>query len=1264
MSIDQKQARQLLSELSTAKGGSIVGRVSKAELNPTSRILFIGLGGMGCKTVNAIKGVYKRKFKATPDVKFLAVDTAKNEIAELEIEHGGNLSRDECFEIYDENSAHLLIARPPIVENWISPNVPREVIDETGAKCRRAVGRVMLCGTNKYISLEATIRSMLQSFTNGTIEVVICSGISGGTGSGTFIDVSYMLRMMLDDLTRTFNRDTRLFGVFYTPDCQKSVPEIGGDPAKWAALQTNGYAAMKELNYFMNVGKQGYSDTVYHIELPDGTVKSTGLPIFDRGKVFIVSTTPQLDKCEDIICSVAESLMNVFRPGSVDATGQKQSTLSTLCNITSFIGHWENQRVNVDPMFPSFMNHQFSAIGSRSIYFPRNEMVAYCANAAFKEIIGTYKQAFRLSNNDIGYIADFCQLGSFDQILDGIKKMLLIDSDTFRIKKGQSQYYPVRKGLERIGFMEDLGPTVKEAKEIVERHIKNISGLDKCISVNVNAVKALIEGKKNFERGGRSFNFWDNYGPYGGIVLLTGCDGTDTHGIIDILVDMGNSLGEIIQKKNTAVNEKANALSAAQDTLQRDHSPTDEEIEVFIDACNDYSKAYFDALFVSKYGAQYLSFLVRNLNDYNLQTFKIYVPIIDAIADILSEDADAFAKGYLTVNNDKSVFSLNALNLDRAMERNDLFAKMFNGYLANSQMISTIKTELTHLLFAQEHREKWINFSNNPELLNDAIREVFSSITKPLVSSMLEKFIVLVYGNKEQIVELNNGNSTFDIDAVNQIWNDEELRNNALIEAATNIVNTLRDSALIAFELPSTEVAKYSRQITVQLLAETPNLNVCIQRVLSQRYGTNFSIQTIGNMTTCEYATEITISDSIYPFALDVIRNIRDYAIEYFKSEIGINNTGAGRHLDESTEMWSHYLPEIFGVDTERFYAEVLNRRNAGIPDDRRAKLNGKPVNHDREMYDSIREAVDFGIKNGYISVVNDGNSAFYELLKLDNTSADFILELEEMISNLKNRGKPCLWKDALREIEEEKHHRFSTSIRLDEAINNSPLLAGEMQPVDNDYDLKNIYRIVRADMKIEKCVIEAMTAYSSINFFHDIGNASEFDDMVSYYIRAQKCKMITYDKKKGYVCTYSDNPGDKPIFFFDDYLDKNELLDEPFNDYLVFSAFVKNALDKYVKESIDISYKELQRRKKRDGYVIPSCKDILERVTAGLESQLFAIRDPKIRSQKIELHLHGSEYKEYYDLPKKCDGDAEILVSNFNSFKDALMRLDETGIL
>ena len=282
-----------LDELSAVKGGSFVNRMVKQKISDGSNVLFVGIGGLGCNTINELKGIYDKEYEHTNRIKFLAIDTDDDSLSRFNIHNGGYLIANEVFSVFSEESQSLLIQRPPVVKSWISEDVPRERLCPYYSP-RRVYGRALLCGTNRYLELETKIHNIineLQHIGDGHVDVVLVSGLSGNTGGGMFIDIGYMIRILLDEKAAIEGLSCDYYGVFYTPDVQRNIPAVGGDLCTWNNLCRNGYAALKELDYFMNIGKQGQNKPVYSISLPGNIVRSSCNSLFDVNKVFIISAT-------------------------------------------------------------------------------------------------------------------------------------------------------------------------------------------------------------------------------------------------------------------------------------------------------------------------------------------------------------------------------------------------------------------------------------------------------------------------------------------------------------------------------------------------------------------------------------------------------------------------------------------------------------------------------------------------------------------------------------------------------------------------------------------------------------------------------------------------------------------------------------------------------------------------------------------------------------------------------------------------------------
>lgn len=86
---------------------------------------------------------------------------------------------------------------------------------------------------------------------NPNLDVYIFAGLSGGTGSGCFLDACYIVQKALEDMGRA--QSANVMGFFFLPDVVNSKPQVASQPAAVKYYSSNGYAAMKELDYLMSL---------------------------------------------------------------------------------------------------------------------------------------------------------------------------------------------------------------------------------------------------------------------------------------------------------------------------------------------------------------------------------------------------------------------------------------------------------------------------------------------------------------------------------------------------------------------------------------------------------------------------------------------------------------------------------------------------------------------------------------------------------------------------------------------------------------------------------------------------------------------------------------------------------------------------------------------------------------------------------------------------------------------------------------------------
>ncbi len=182
--------------------------------------------------------------------------------------------------------------------------------------------KVIMCGggtsghVNPALNIAAVttkVRKRVAELTNNThfpLQVFILTGIAGGTGSGAVIDLTYLIRNTVESMPGNLDNP----GCFVPARSQYCgfilLPPTGvsTDPLYIDRGNRNGYAAMKEINYFMGIRERGDS---YEMTYGNGQRVCSRKNIFDE--CWLVGDTGGIvfsDPREVAINDLAATLLN------------------------------------------------------------------------------------------------------------------------------------------------------------------------------------------------------------------------------------------------------------------------------------------------------------------------------------------------------------------------------------------------------------------------------------------------------------------------------------------------------------------------------------------------------------------------------------------------------------------------------------------------------------------------------------------------------------------------------------------------------------------------------------------------------------------------------------------------------------------------------------------------------------------------------------------------------------------------------------------
>jgi hypothetical protein len=216
------------------------------------RNLVIGLGGTGLNVVYELKRKYQEVLGTQRPfcTKFLVLDTT-----DFEPSQGVTLHPAEFIKLEVPDAGRVL-QHNKSVQRWFptDPAIPLGKIS-SGTSQLRPLGRLALfhnaervrSGIRVRISEVAAIEPSYEEggimVSGQSILVQVVGSLSGGTGSGTFLDVARICRNELSD---EFGSRGELVGMMLLPDAFIGKPETTN-------VEANAYAAMKELDYDMGL---------------------------------------------------------------------------------------------------------------------------------------------------------------------------------------------------------------------------------------------------------------------------------------------------------------------------------------------------------------------------------------------------------------------------------------------------------------------------------------------------------------------------------------------------------------------------------------------------------------------------------------------------------------------------------------------------------------------------------------------------------------------------------------------------------------------------------------------------------------------------------------------------------------------------------------------------------------------------------------------------------------------------------------------------
>ena len=365
-------------------GGGVIGTSQKSR-QFGGAALCIGIGGTGVAALAELKRkVYQQLEPDDPNdpipqykhIQFLAIDSDKTDIEKMR--GTGKLdAKTDFFSIHMPNLSAVLDNREKIkdnpVMNWMEIDNIKKLLSPHGAGGIRQVGRFLLLSQAAALKMKINAKCTLAlKDANPHLDVYIFAGISGGTGSGCFIDTCYIVRKTLEEMGLAGNGN--IMGFFFLPDVVTSKPEVAANSVSCEYNNSNGYAAMKELDYLMNLAEE--EDRFHQF----------------YGSFTIDTQSPPVDLCHLLSAQKADGsiIENGFGYCINVAADYVTAYLAEVAvgsddNGMTMQGHLSNVNNGVSHLTPSYgANLCYHILGASNAEIPMSQIATYLAAGYYR----------------------------------------------------------------------------------------------------------------------------------------------------------------------------------------------------------------------------------------------------------------------------------------------------------------------------------------------------------------------------------------------------------------------------------------------------------------------------------------------------------------------------------------------------------------------------------------------------------------------------------------------------------------------------------------------------------------------------------------------------------------------------------------------------------------------------------------------------------------------------------------------------------------
>ena len=371
---------------------------SQEKLYNARPTLIIGLGGSGKEVILRLRRIFQARHKqpGLPIIEYLWIDTdivnkfldaTGYDIITRQVDLTAGEQIDARMKPQEVDAYYQAVGANPHVFSWF----PQELkmlgssVLIAGAGQIRPFGR--LAFFHRFSIIQRRLRDKLDQIrsaerrrateglgfqVDNRVEVVVVTSLAGGTGSGMFIDLGFLLGHLRSEL----HLDLSTTGIFFLPEIFSSRVSSPGP------LQANSYAALMELSTFMapRVGahKRDEPEAFEFQWTRDRKYRVAGPP-YDNA--YLIDRRNQADSYSD---SFSESFQMVAEFLSLDfeRTSLSQKKRSNRSNMDQFLAtdtvvkfHDQNPAPGDDDLiFAQYFPNRFSTFGLSQIMLDHDSL--------------------------------------------------------------------------------------------------------------------------------------------------------------------------------------------------------------------------------------------------------------------------------------------------------------------------------------------------------------------------------------------------------------------------------------------------------------------------------------------------------------------------------------------------------------------------------------------------------------------------------------------------------------------------------------------------------------------------------------------------------------------------------------------------------------------------------------------------------------------------------------------------------------------------